>query len=203
MLSSSLVCRFLHLWLVFIPRSETINKQPNDQAHPPPAQPRPTLSRAGEPENAETAGGRVQRLVVLLLIGFSHPNPNAAPEQPSRAPPKSRRRQTAPNAATFQRPEYCLLHASSRRSDTTLSSPAARQLRPTLSRARKLEKRQHCGRAGAAPGCVAVLFLSPPATQTLHQSKQATPADRADATNFDFTRPNISGQSTACFHASK
>ncbi len=63
---------------------------------------------------------------------------------------------------------------------------------------RKPEKRQHCGRSGAAPCCVAVLFLSASKPRTPRQSDEAAPRRRADAANFDFTRPSIGGQSTAC-----
>ena len=91
------------------------------------------------------------------------------------------------------------------RDGRTLSSPAARQSRPTLSRAEKPEKRQHCGRSGAAPCCVAVDSVSSSATQTPRQSDQAAPRRRADAAKYHPKQRPSSDQSTAfltCIEAS-
>ena len=81
-----------------------------------------------------------------------------------------------------------------RASSTTPSSPAARQLRPTLSRASKLEKRHHCGRSGAAPCCAAVVSPRPPkpkrrarATRPRHPTKP-TPPSRAQSDQLPAAR---------------
>jgi len=100
--------------------NQAARKQHNDQAHPPPASYNQLPAEPKSWKNDNTAGGRVQRLVVLLLYLFATRNLNAAPERPSRARPKT-------DAAKYHltRPHIsgqstaCLTHRS-RRSDTTM-----------------------------------------------------------------------------------
>ena len=89
------------------------------------------MTRARKPQNAETAGGRVQRLVVLLLIRFTPET--QAPRQGDQAAPADKAGAAKYRLTTRHisgQSTACLAHPSGR-SDTTTK----------LTRRRKPERR--------------------------------------------------------------
>ncbi len=131
-------------------------RRPNDQAHPPPASHDQLPAEPESRKNDNPAGGRVQRLVVVLLICFARRTPT--PRQSEQAAPADQA-----DAANFRQKQPPSIGQStaitmhpSKRGSTTPSSAAARPVRATKEPNRRVGNCGGCGRSAATTCCVAL-----------------------------------------------